>query len=104
MYVATQNPVYKQTGGLALSTNNGGSFTNRDEDDGLPSKYVSAFLVDGSKVYAGTYGGLARSDDGGATFSHNYTGFGLSRVGRIVKHGAQILVTVGYEFFVPNLP
>ena len=53
------------------------SFTNRTTANGLGSDIVEGVYVEGSRVYAATWGGLSISSDGGATFTNRTTADGL---------------------------
>lgn len=53
------------------------SFANRTTADGLGSDKVEGVYVEGSIVYAATWGGLSISNDGGVTFSNRTTANGL---------------------------
>jgi len=55
-------------GGVAVSTDNGQSFTIRGTEDGLASNVVQDVFVDGSNVYAATFAGLGVSTNGGTSF------------------------------------
>jgi len=55
-------------GGVAISNDNGQSFTIRGTEDGLASTMVQDVFVDGSNVYAATALGLGVSTNGGTSF------------------------------------
>ncbi len=55
-------------GGVAISNDNGQSFTIRGTEDGLASTIVQDVFVDGSNVYAATGLGLGVSTNGGTSF------------------------------------
>ena len=68
------------------------SFTNRTTADGLGSDKVEGVYVEGSIVYAATWGGLSISTDGGVTFSNRTTanGLGSNYVGGVFAIGPKI--------------
>lgn len=68
------------------------SFTNRTTADGLGSDKVEGVYVEGSIVYAATWGGLSISIDGGVTFSNRTTanGLGSNYVSGVFAFGPKI--------------
>ncbi len=68
------------------------SFTNRTTADGLGSDKVEGVYVEGSVVYAATWGGLSISTDGGNTFSNRTTanGLGSNYVHGVFANGLKI--------------
>ena len=66
------------SGGLSISSNNGGSFSNKSTSEGLASTDVRGVFVDDSgKIYVGTASGLSISTDGGSSFVTRTTSQGL---------------------------
>src|SRR5206468_2641346 len=57
-------------GGVAISTDDGQSFTIRAVEDGLASTTVEDVFVDGSNLYAAAFLGLGVSTNGGTSFSN----------------------------------
>jgi ligand-binding sensor domain-containing protein len=55
-------------GGLVISSDRGTTFTYRGIESGLPDDSVDDLFVDGTKLYAGTWRGLAITTNDGATF------------------------------------
>lgn len=55
-------------GGVAISTDRGGSFVVRGRDDGLPSTNADDVAASGANVYAAAFSGFGDSANGGASF------------------------------------
>lgn len=65
--------------GVKISTNDGSTWTTKNDTHGLPSKYVYSVLVDSrGYFYAATSDGFAYSIDNGTTWKSYGTGDGLS--------------------------
>jgi hypothetical protein len=75
-------------GGLAISTNNGESFTNYTT--GLGDTNVYDIYVSGSTVYAATSGGLSISTDGGKTFTNYTSGMSSTTVYKVYVSGSKV--------------
>ena len=82
------------TGGVAITTDNGATFTNKRTADGLGSSQVNGIQVIGTTVYAATNGGLSISTNSGGSFTNyttsNTTGFGGNFVGSMYVTNSKI--------------
>jgi hypothetical protein len=58
VYASGSNIFAATSGGLSISTNGGGSFTNYTTTSGLGSNLVFGVYASGSNIYAATQGGL----------------------------------------------
>lgn len=64
--------------GLAVSTNNGSSYSLLTTAQGLVSNDLRGVTVSGGSIYVSTLGGLSISSDGGATWQNYTTANGLA--------------------------
>jgi len=84
IYVATYpesgNRFIPATGGLAISTNGGVSFTIKTKNDGLGDNSVNGVQAVGSTVYASTIKGLSISTNGGLSFVNKISGISVNDV------------------------
>ncbi|MEK6753498.1 MAG: hypothetical protein AABZ00_14670, partial [Chloroflexota bacterium] len=71
-----------------------GTWANKTTADGLGGNNIRRVSVNGSTVYAGTFGGLSISTDGGATFINKTTadGLGSDVVGGAYASGTNMYV------------
>jgi hypothetical protein len=79
-------------------------FPNRCNLSTLPTEQVNQVYVDGNAIYAGTYGGLGISKDGGATWTFKTTADGLSsnRIDSVYATGRNIYAATLYGLSISN--
>ncbi len=103
IYPKGNNLYFATKGGLAISKDNGQTFSVKTDANGITGTVVKSVFVADGKIYTGTDGkGLAISTDGGNTFTVKTTadGLGHNQIYRIYVSGKSVFVTTHGGFSI----